>query len=76
MRRAGIIKAGSTIKVIRVSRHSRLNITAKVIMMVMVLETTVPSVPVTACCAPITSLFMRDINDPVCARVKNEIGSR
>jgi len=43
---------------------------------VMMFETTVPSVVVTACCAPITSLLSRDCNAPVCVRVKNEIGSR
>ena len=42
----------------------------------MELETTEPSVPVTARCAPITSLFMRLTNAPVCVRVKNEIGMR
>ena len=26
----------------------------------------------TACCAPMTSLFMRDISEPVCVRVKND----
>ena len=35
-----------------------------------------PSVLVTACCAPITSLFSRDINAPVWVRVKNAIGIR
>ena len=37
-------------------------------------ENTVPSVLVTACCAPITSLFIRDMRDPVWVRVKNESG--
>ena len=40
----------------------------------MTFETTVPSVLVTACCAPMTSLFMRDINAPVWVRVKNDSG--
>ena len=40
------------------------------------LETTEPSVPVSARCAPITSLFMRLISAPVCVRVKNAIGIR
>ncbi|CAB4734890.1 unannotated protein [freshwater metagenome] len=39
-------------------------------------DTTVPSVPVTARCAPITSLFMRLTSAPVWVRVKNEIGMR
>ena len=38
------------------------------------LENTVPRVLVTACCAPMTSLFMRDISEPVCVRVKNDSG--
>ena len=42
----------------------------------MTFETTVPSVLVTACCAPMTSLFSRDISAPVWVRVKNEIGMR
>ena len=43
---------------------------------VMMFDTTVPSVLVTACWAPMTSLFSRDISAPVWVRVKNEIGSR
>ncbi len=43
----------------RVSRHSSPNITASVTTSVMMFWTTVPMVLVTACCAPITSLFMR-----------------
>ena len=41
---------------------------------VMTLDTTVPSVPVTARWAPITSLFSRLMSAPVWVRVKNEIG--
>ena len=33
-----------------------------------------PRVLVTACCAPMTSLFMRDISAPVWVRVKNDNG--
>ena len=33
-----------------------------------------PSVFVTACWAPMTSLFMRDISEPVWVRVKNDSG--
>ena len=40
----------------------------------MTFDTTVPSVPVTARCAPITSLFRRLISAPVWVRVKNAIG--
>ena len=39
-------------------------------------DTTDPSVPVSARCAPITSLFMRLISAPVCVRVKKAIGMR
>ena len=42
--------------------------------MLMTFETTVPSVLVTACCAPMTSLLRRDCRAPVCARVKNASG--
>ena len=42
----------------------------------MTLPTTVPSVLVIACWAPITSLFMRDMRAPVWVRVKNETGIR
>ena len=42
----------------------------------MMFETTVPRVLVTACCAPMTSLFSRDISEPVWVRVKKEIGMR
>ena len=51
--------------------------TVSVTTSVMTFETTVPSVPVTACCAPITSLFSRlTAATPVWVRVKNEIGRR
>ena len=49
---------------------------ASVMTSVMTFWTTVPRVLVTACCAPITSLFIRLISAPVWVRVKNEIGSR
>ena len=42
----------------------------------MTFDTTVPSVVVTACWAPITSLFSRDCSAPVCVRVKNASGIR
>ena len=48
----------------------------RVTISVMMFDTTVPSVLVTACCAPMTSLFIRDINAPVCVRVKKDSGSR
>ena len=40
------------------------------------LDTTDDSVEVSACWAPITSLFSRLTSEPVCARVKNAIGCR
>jgi hypothetical protein len=39
------------------------------------LSTMPPSVPVSARCAPMTSLFRRVTSAPVCVRVKNAIGS-
>ena len=59
-----------------VSRHSRTSITVSVTTSVMTFEMTVPSVPVTAFCAPMTSLFSRLCSEPVWVRVKKEIGSR
>ena len=40
------------------------------------LDTTDDSVDVSACWAPMTSLFSRLTSEPVCARVKNAIGCR
>ena len=42
----------------------------------MTFETVEPSVPVTARCAPMTSLFMRLTSAPVWVRRKNAIGMR
>ena len=42
----------------------------------MTLDTTEPSVPVSARCAPITSLFSRLMSAPVWVRVKKAIGIR
>ena len=53
MRRAGMMNAGSTISVRIVSRHSSASMIVSVTTSVMTFETTVPSVLVTACCAPI-----------------------
>ena len=46
-----------------VRRHSSASMNAIVTTTDTTLENTVPSVLVTACCAPITSLFIRDISD-------------
>ncbi len=76
MRRAGMMKAGSTTSVRTVSRHSRPSITESVTARVMTFCTTVPMVDVTACCAPMTSLFIRLVSEPVWVRLKKEMGSR
>ena len=41
-----------------------------------VLDTVETRVDVSACCAPITSLFSLLTSEPVCALVKNAIGCR
>ena len=76
MRFAGMMKNGSTIRVSSVRRHSSASMKLSVTTTAIRLENTVPSVLVTACCAPITSLFMRDMSAPVCVRVKKESGWR
>ena len=60
----------------RVSCHWSQNIAANVVASTITLLTTLPSVLVTAVCAPITSLLSRDVIDPVGVRVKNAIGIR
>ncbi len=75
-RLAGMMNTGRTKSASNVRRHSSANIAASVVTNTITFETTDPRVPVTALCAPITSLFMRLISAPVCVRVKNEIGSR
>jgi hypothetical protein len=72
--RAGMMNSGSREIAISVTRHSRVNITIRVIVTPMRLSTIPPSVPVKARCAPITSLFSRVISDPVWVRVKKAIG--
>ena len=47
---------------------------ASVVTTVTTLSTTVPSVPVTARCAPTTSEFSRALRLPVCEFVKNASG--
>ena len=76
IRRAGMMNAGSTSSVRIVKRHSSPSITVSVTAKPMTFETTVPNVFVIACCAPMTSLFIRDISAPVWARVKNDTGWR
>ena len=76
MRRAGMMKKGSTTSVRIVSFQSSASMKLSVTISVMTLDTTVPRVLVTACWAPITSLFRRDISAPVWVRVKNDSGRR
>ncbi len=76
MRLAGAMNNGSSTSVSRASRHSKNAMAPSVNATVTMFETTEPRVPVRARCAPMTSLFMRLINAPVCVRVKNAIGIR
>ncbi len=75
-RLAGTTNSGSTIRAINVSCHCRANIASSVVINTMMLLTTLPSVLVTAVCAPTTSLFSRLVSAPVCVRVKKAIGIR
>ena len=70
------MNSGSTTSVSSVRRHSSASIAASVVTSTITLLTTLPSVLVTAVCAPITSLLRRDVIDPVGVRVKNAIGMR
>ena len=73
-RRAGIMNTGNTTSDSTVSRHSSASIAPSVVTNTTTFDTTLPSVPVTAVCAPTTSLFSRLISAPVCVRVKKAIG--
>ena len=75
-RRAGRMNSGSRTMARRVIRHSRKKRVTKVVAAVIPLETTVPSVPVSARWAPITSLLRRLTRAPVWVRVKNDRGRR
>ena len=75
-RRAGRTNSGTMTTASRVSRHSSRNMAARVPTRVITLLTTVPSVPVKARWAPITSLLSRLIRVPVWVRVKNSTGIR
>ena len=57
-------------------RHSRAAIAPSVVISTTTLLTTLPSVLVTAVCAPTTSLLRRLVSAPVWVRVKNAIGIR
>ena len=75
-RLAGTMKAGTTTRARSVSRHSSPIMTASVTMTVNVFCTTLPRVPVKACWAPSTSLFIRLMSEPVWVRVKKARGMR
>ena len=75
-RRVGSRKSGASTSPRSVSRHSRTAMAMSVVTSVMTFDTTDPSVPVSARWAPITSLFMRPREAPVCVRVKKAIGIR
>ena len=70
------MKSGSAINVSNVIAQLSLNMITSVTTSWMTFCSTVPSVLVTVCCAPTTSLFKRDCNAPVCVRVKNAMGMR
>ena len=75
-RLAGMMNSGSTTSASSVSRHSSASIATSVVTSTTTLLTTLPSVLVTAVCAPTTSLFSRLVSAPVCVRVKKAIGIR
>ncbi len=75
-RRAGTMKSGSTTSVSSVSCHWSQNIAARVVTSTITLLTMLPNVLVTAVWAPMTSLFSRDVIEPVGVRVKKAIGIR
>ena len=70
------MNAGSTSNVRIVSCQSSANMIVSVTAMPMMFDSTVPSVLVTACCAPMTSELSRVCSAPVCVRVKNASGIR
>ena len=75
-RRAGSTNTGRITTASKVSRHSSAAMTIRVPTSVMMLPTTVPSVPVKARWAPITSLLSRLTRVPVWVRVKKASGMR
>ncbi len=74
MRRAGTRKSGSMSTAITVTSQDVLSITARVSTSATRFVTTPDSVPLKACCAPITSLLSRLTSAPVRVRVKKAIG--
>ena len=74
--RAGTMKIGSNTSAARVSGQDSASIDASTSTSVMELLTTVDSVEVNACWAPLTSDCSRDTSFPVCERLKNAMGIR
>ena len=71
-----MMNSGNTMRVSSVSCHWSQNMAASVVVSTITLLTMLPNVLVTAVWAPTTSLFSRDVIDPVGVRVKNAIGIR
>ncbi len=74
--RAGTMKIGSSTSAARVSGQDSASIDPSTSTSVMELLTTVDSVEVNACCAPLTSDCSRDTSFPVWERLKNAMGIR
>ena len=75
-RLVGAMNTGSSASASSVRRHSSASMATSVVASTIVLDTTELSVPVNARWAPMTSLFMRLISDPVCTWVKKATGIR
>ena len=73
IRRDGRMNSGRIMTPKSVSRHSSDIITISVLNSETTFVVILISVPVTACCAPFTSLFIRDISSPVLVLVKKRI---
>ncbi len=72
--RAGMMNTGTSSSEITVTGQDRTSIVTRTRISETALDTTEASVEVSACCAPITSLFSRLTSEPVCARVKKAMG--
>ena len=74
--RAGSRNSGNSTRAIRVICQDRNNMAMSVAVNVAALPTTLDSVEVNACWAPITSELSRDTSEPVWVRVKKATGWR
>ena len=74
IRRAGTRNTGSMTTASTVTSHEVLSMTIRVRTSATTFVTTPESVPLKACCAPMTSLLSRLTRAPVRVRVKNAIG--